>query len=113
MPQDKRRLDNMSAWKTVRMITYGFLLGTAGVKLLSSKDAKSAYTHITAGVLRCRDQVVKDATVLKENCGDIVADAKAINAKRAKEEEARQIRDAEEVLKRAEEKKQAAAAAEA
>lgn len=99
----------MSAWKTVRLITYGFLIGTAGVKLLSSKDAKKAYTHITAGVLRCRDQVVKDATILKENCGDIAADAKEINEARAKEAEAREIRDAQEVLRRAEEKKAAEA----
>lgn len=98
----------MTAWKTVRLIAYGFIAGTAGVKLLTSRDAKTCYTHVTAGVLRCRDQIVKDATTLRENCGDIAADAKEINERRAAEEEARQIRDAKEILKRAEEKEAAA-----
>ena len=30
----------------------GALFGSAGVKLLASKDAKKAYTHITAAGLR-------------------------------------------------------------
>lgn len=28
----------------------GFFLGTAGVRILSSRDAKTAYTHVTAAV---------------------------------------------------------------
>ena len=74
----------MSAWKNVRMITYGFLIGTAGVAILSSKDMKAAYTHIT----------VKTFTTLKENCEDINADANDINAKRAAAERAQEIADA-------------------
>ena len=42
----------------------GFLAGTAGIKLLSSKDA-----------------------TLKENCDDILADAKEINEARAAAED--------------------------
>ncbi len=38
----------MSAWKNVRMITYGFLIGTAGVAILSSKDMKAAYQQQSA-----------------------------------------------------------------
>ena len=84
------------------MLTYGFLAGTAGVKLLSSRDAKKVYTHVTAATLRCVDDVGKTATCIKENCDDIAADAKAINEKRAAEDRAREIADAKALLAEAE-----------
>ena len=34
----------------------GALFGSAGVKLLASKDAKKAYTHITAAGLRMKER---------------------------------------------------------
>ena len=34
--------------KRLAMFAAGVLFGTAGIKLLSSKDAKKAYTHTTA-----------------------------------------------------------------
>ena len=34
----------------------GVLFGSAGVKMLASKDAKKAYTHITAAGLRMKDR---------------------------------------------------------
>ena len=37
----------------------GVLFGTAGIKLLSSKDAKKVYTNCTAAVLRAKDCVMK------------------------------------------------------
>lgn len=93
------------SWVKPRFLLYGFLLGTAGVKILSSRDAKTAYTHVTAAVMRGADSVMKDAQVLKENCQDIGADAREINEKRAREAEARQIADAKAVLAAAEAKK--------
>lgn len=65
----------------------GVLFGTAGVKLLSSKDAKKVYTHATAAVLRAKDCVMEVATNVKENCGDIYEDAKQINEDRAEQDE--------------------------
>lgn len=66
----------------------GVLMGTAGIAILSSKDAKKAYTHCTAAVLRGKDSVMNTVVTVKENCGDIYADAKDINEKRyAKERE--------------------------
>ncbi len=61
------------------------LFGSAGIEILTSKDAKKLYTQCTAAVLRMKDQVMKTATTLQENCGDILADAKAINEQRAAE----------------------------
>ena len=60
----------------------GFLLGTYGTKIIGSSDAKKLYTHCTAAALRAKDEVVKDFTVIGENCGDIAAAAKDINEKR-------------------------------
>ena len=77
---------------------YGVLLGTAGIKILTSDDAKKVYTHVTAAVLRGCDEVAKVATELKENCEDIHADAKNINDIRAKEKQEKVIADAKAVL---------------
>jgi len=72
----------------------GVLFGTAGIKILASKDAKKAYTHATAAVLRAKDCVMEVATNVKENCGDIYDDAKQINEGRAVKEEESVISDA-------------------
>ncbi len=72
----------------------GVLFGTAGIKLLSSKDAKKAYTHATAAVLRAKDCVMEIATNVKENCTDVYEDAKQINEDRAVKEEDALIPDA-------------------
>jgi len=83
------------------MIVYGFLIGTAGVSILSSRDAKKAYTHITAAAKRGGDSVMKTFTTLKENCEDINEDANDINAERARQDREREIADAKAVLERA------------
>ena len=98
----------MSAWSTTRHIIYGFLLGTAGVSILSSQDMKKAYTHVTAAVKRGGDSVMETFTTLKENCEDINADANDINAKRSLEARSREIRDAREVIRQAEEQEKEA-----
>ncbi len=64
----------------------GTLFGAVGLKLLGSKDARKAYTHVTAAALRCKDQVMRDVEVVQENCSDILAGAKQINADREKAE---------------------------
>lgn len=42
----------MNIYKGVGLFASGVLFGSAGFKLLSSKDAKKAYTHATAAALR-------------------------------------------------------------
>lgn len=64
----------------------GVLFGTAGVKILSSKDAKKLYTNCTAAVLRAKECVMKTATTVQENVEDIYAEAKQINEDRAAKE---------------------------
>ena len=69
----------------------GALFGSAGIKLLTSKDAKKAYTHITAAGLRMKDSVMETVTDLQENAADILAAAKDINEARAAQEAEAQV----------------------
>ena len=70
-------------WTKLGFFAGGVLFGTAGIRILSSKDAKKAYTHATAAVLRAKDCVMTTVDTVRENAGDILADAKEINATRA------------------------------
>lgn len=65
----------------------GVLFGTAGIKILSSKDAKKVYTNCTAAVLRAKECVMKTATCVQENAQDIYAEAQQINEERTAAEE--------------------------
>ena len=46
-------------FKKTGIFAAGVLFGTAGIKVLSSKDAKKVYTNCTAAVLRAKDCVMK------------------------------------------------------
>ena len=66
----------------------GVIFGTAGVKLLSSTDAKKVYTNCTAAVLRAKDCIMKTVTTVQENAEDVLAEAKEINEERYEKEAA-------------------------
>ena len=83
----------MTTTEKIALFVGGTLFGSAGFKILGSKDARKVYTHATAAVLRCRDQVMRDVEAVQEGCSDILADAKAINEERAREEEAVFVED--------------------
>ena len=68
--------------KKIALFAAGTLFGSAGFKLLSSKDAKKVYTHTTAAALRAKECVMTTVTAIRENAGDILADAKQINEER-------------------------------
>ena len=82
--------------KKFGLFAAGVLFGTAGIKVLSIKDAKKVYTHTTAAVLRAKDSVMEAVTTVRENAEDIYADAKAINQQRAQQEADAVIEDASE-----------------
>lgn len=79
----------------------GALFGSAGVKILSSRDAKKVYTHGTAAVLRAKDSVMKTVATVQENAEDILAEAKQINEERDAREEANFFEEAEETVESA------------
>ena len=67
---------------------------TEGIKaVMTSDDAKKLYTNCTAAVLRAKSCVMKTATSVQENAGDILAEAKQINEDRAAEAEAEVVDD--------------------
>lgn len=74
--------------KKTGIFTAGILFGTAGIKILSSKDAKKVYTNCTAAVLRAKECVMKTAANIQENAEDIYAEAQQMNEERALKEEA-------------------------
>lgn len=66
----------------------GALFGSVGLKLLTSRDAKKVYTHLTAAGLRAQKSVMETVTAVQEEAADILAAAKDVNAEReAKEAE--------------------------
>ena len=70
-------------YKNIALFVGGSLFGSAGIKLLGSNDAKNAYTHAAAAVLRMKDCVMNTVTNVQEEAGDIYATAQEINEKRA------------------------------
>ncbi len=80
--------------KSTGIFAAGVLFGTAGIKILASKDAKKLYTNCTAAILRAKSCVMKTATTIQENAEDIYAEAQQINEERATAEEV--VTDVEE-----------------
>ena len=60
-------------FKKTGIFAAGVLFGTAGVKILASKDARKLYTNCTA---------MKTVTSIQENAEDIYAEAQQINEDR-------------------------------
>lgn len=77
----------LRCYKNLALFVGGALFGSAGIKLLSSKDAKKVYTHTAAAALRVKESVMETITTVQENAADILASAKEINEDRAAQEE--------------------------
>ena len=88
--------------KKVALFVGGVVFGSAGFKILASKDAKKVYTQTTAAVLRMKDATMETVNKVQEQAGDILADAKAINETRAAEAAADVIEDTAESAETAE-----------
>lgn len=68
--------------KKLGLFLGGVLFGTAGIKILTSEDARKVYTGCTAAVLRAKDCVMATASSVQENAEDILAEAKQMNEER-------------------------------
>ena len=82
--------------KKIGLFAAGVLFGTAGIKVLGSKDAKKAYAQTTAAALRAKDSVMTTVTAVREGADDIYAEAKALNEQRAEAENAAVVEDTAE-----------------
>ena len=91
----------------IGMFIGGTLFGTAGIALLTGKDAKKAYTHCTAAVLRGKDSVMKTVASVKENCEDIYEDAIDINEQRYEEEKRIELETAKAIVEEYENREEA------
>ena len=80
--------------RKIGLFAAGVLFGTAGIKLLGSRDAKKVYAHTTAAALRAKEDVMKTVTAVREGADDIYAEAKAINEHLAEAEAAAVLEDA-------------------
>ena len=78
----------MNLYGKAALFAGGVLFGSAGLKLLASKDAKKVYTHTLAAALRVKESTMGTVTAVQENAADILAAADDINAKRAAQEAA-------------------------
>lgn len=89
----------MSIIPKIACFVGGTLFGSVGIKLLTSKDVKKAYVHVTAAGLRAKDCVMTTVDTVQENANDILASAQDLNEERAAREEAEreaaEIADAE------------------
>ena len=79
--------------KKIGLFAAGVLFGTAGLKILTSKDAKKAYAQTTAAALRAKESVMTTVTAVREGADDIYAEAQAINDQRAQAEAESVIED--------------------
>ena len=77
----------MNCYKNLALFAGGVLFGSAGIKLLSSKDAKKIYTHTTAAALRMKETVMDTVAAVQENAGDILAEAKELTEQRTAQDE--------------------------
>lgn len=69
--------------KELGLFLGGVLMGTAGIRILTSSDARKVYVQGTAAALRGKEEVMTTATTLRENCEDIYAEAIEVNERRA------------------------------
>ena len=83
----------MSVYTKLACFAGGALFGSFGIKLLSSKDAKKAYVHVTAAGLRMKDSVMGTVTTVQEHAAGILASA-AIHAYAPAPAAGRRMKDA-------------------
>ena len=90
-------------WKKTGLFAAGVAFGTAGIKILSSDDAKNVYSNCTAAVLRAKDCVMNVVSTVQENAEDIYEGAKQINEERAEAKAAAEFAEEAEAEEETEE----------
>ena len=65
--------------KNANLFAAGLALGTVGLKVLTSKDAKKVYAGIVAAGLRAKETVLETAEKVQASASDVLAEAQEIN----------------------------------
>lgn len=77
----------------------GFLFGSAGFKLLSSKEAKNIYSHGLSKAFKIKDSIDTSLSAIKQHADDVQANARDIYYREEKNSNLEMINvDAEENL---------------
>ena len=71
--------------------------GRRTVRYSRHQDSEQSGCNATAAVLRAKESVMDTVTTVRENCDDILSDAKEINAERAAADDRNVIGDAAEI----------------
>ena len=76
---------NQNNLKNANLFAAGLALGTVGLKVLTSKDAKKVYAGIVAAGLRAKETVLETAEKVQASASDVLAEAQEINEARNEE----------------------------
>lgn len=57
-------------WGKIGLFLGGTSFGSAGIRILSSRDAKKVYTHCTAAVLRVKDAAIDQVADNRQSAGN-------------------------------------------
>lgn len=82
--------------KNANLFAAGLALGTVGLKVLTSKDAKKVYANVVAAGIRAKDSIMQTAEKVQASSDSILADAQEINEKRREEEALLEVEESEE-----------------
>ena len=66
---------NQNNLKNANLFAAGLALGTVGLKVLTSKDAKKVYAGIVAAGLRAKETVLETAEKVQASASDVLAEA--------------------------------------
>ena len=76
---------NQNNLKNANLFAAGLALGTVGLKVLTSKDAKKVYAGIVAAGLRAKETVLETAEKVQASASDVLEEAQEINEARNEE----------------------------
>ena len=77
-------------WGKIGLFVGGVLFGTAGVKILTSREAKKVYAYTTAAALRAKDEEINEKRAADAEC-EVIEDASAEEESDKSETEAEEV----------------------
>ncbi|CAM3699272.1 DUF6110 family protein [Deinococcus frigens] len=89
----RRRAPQFQMAPTTRSFLGGLLVGTVGLKLLGSRDAKKLYAHLIAGGMKVKDTLDTSVEGVRASYDDVMADARDIYEKDRSEQKSRDYAD--------------------
>ncbi|CAM4090699.1 DUF6110 family protein [Deinococcus marmoris] len=89
----RRRTPQTQMAPTTRSFLGGLLVGTVGLKLLGSRDAKKLYAHLIAGGMKVKDSLDTSVEGVRASYDDVMADARDIYEKDRSDQKGREYAD--------------------